>query len=165
MRRHVQGYGRTLNREAPIRPARRIGRNAIDLRRSDSPTGAQLPDSLTLEATATRRREAFLVENLRNRLVHRAGGIQLRDPLPQLIEIGVVVVGVNTALHSMLAGCTGLPDDLEPDMTFELRLVEDHLSNDEAQDALAVGGRRRDGVPHLRQVLAESPKGIAIVVT
>ena len=50
-------------------------------------------------------------------------------------------------------------------MTFELRLVENHVTDDEAQDALAVRGRRADGMPHLRQVLAESPKGIAIVVT
>ncbi|WP_275503577.1 hypothetical protein [Bradyrhizobium yuanmingense] len=46
---------------------------------------------------------------------HFLFNIQLDDPLPQPY-VDVIAIDANPPLNAMLAGCAGLPDDLEPQL-------------------------------------------------
>jgi hypothetical protein len=81
--------------------------------------------------------------------------IQLDDPSPQPINVDVVAVAVNAPLYVMLAGCAGLPDDLEPHLTSGPLLIKNDFADDKSQNALAIGCRRGGRIPNPRQVLAK----------
>ncbi|UGY30474.1 hypothetical protein HU675_0050980 (plasmid) [Bradyrhizobium septentrionale] len=96
-----------------------------------------------------------MIEYCRDLGIHFLFSIQLDDPLPQPINVDVIAVGVNAPLHVMLAGCTGLPDDLEPHLTSGPLLIKNDFADHKSQNALAIGCRRGGRVPNPRQVLAE----------
>jgi len=55
-----------------------------------------------------------------------------------------------------------LPGDLNPDFPADTPLVQDHLSNDQAQEPLAIRSRGRRRVPHGRQVFAQGHDALLI---
>ncbi|UWU75785.1 hypothetical protein N2603_38430 [Bradyrhizobium huanghuaihaiense] len=95
------------------------------------------------------------MEYCRNLAIHLVFSVQLDDPLPQSIDVDLIAVGLNAPLNVMLAGCAGIPDDLEPHLTSGLLLVKNDFTNDKSQNALAIGYRGGGCIPNPRQVLAE----------
>jgi hypothetical protein len=69
-----------------------------------------------------------------------AGGIELRNPLPQPIEIDVVSIRMNSSLQAMFADGAGLPRDLEPYLTSVALLIEDNLAYDKTYNTLSFSG-------------------------
>ncbi|MCK1587902.1 hypothetical protein [Bradyrhizobium sp. 169] len=80
-----------------------------------------------------------MIEYCRDLGIHFVFSIQLDNPLPQPINVDVIAVGVNAPLHVMLAGCAGLPDDLEPHLTSDPLLIKNDFAYDKSQNALAIG--------------------------
>jgi hypothetical protein len=103
---------------------------------------------LTLNCTAARSDKAFLIEDCCDLPVHFARAIQLRNSLPQPLDVNVVAIGVNAPLQVMLAGSARLPYDFEPNHAACPLLVEDHFAHNKAQNALAISERRGGGVPN-----------------
>ena len=123
---------RTLDGEAAVGPAHWVGAVAIDLDGRDPPAGAQQPDILALEGAAAGSDKAFPVLCCGDHLVHPAGADELRKSSSQPFKIDIVTVGVDAPLSAMLAGRTGLPHDLQPDLTLRPPLVEHDFAHDKA---------------------------------
>ena len=120
----------SLDREAAIGPTHWVGADTVDFDRGNIPAFAQQPDVFTFELAAASGHKTFLVERRGDLLVHLAGGIELRNPLPQPIEIDVVPIRMNPSLQAMFADGAGLPRDLEPYLTPVALLIEDNLAYD-----------------------------------
>jgi hypothetical protein len=65
------------------------------------------------------------------------------------------VVSMNATRQAMLAGCRGLPNDLQPYLPVDSFLIKDHFADDETEDALAIGRRSGRCAPDARQILAQ----------
>ena len=130
---------RALDRVAAVRPLRRIRIGAVDLYRRNIPACAQQPDVASLECAPVRGDKALSIEDFRNLLVHLTGGVELRNPASQSIEIDVVFVSLHASRQTMLAGRAGLPQDFQPYLSMQPFLVEDHFTNDEADNTLSIG--------------------------
>src|SRR6185312_8170098 len=96
-------------------------------------------DVLVSKRASPRGDHAFLVQDRGDLPVHQTLAIELRDAAPKAFEIGVVVVvAVNPPSQSMFAHGACLPDDLDRRLATCSLLIEQHLLDDEAQDAAAL---------------------------
>ena len=69
---------------------------------------------------------------------------------------------MNAPLERVFACRSRLPQDFEPDLPLQAFLIEDDLADNEAQDALALGRRRRRGMPDAGQIFAQRQQTVAV---
>ena len=84
------------------------------------------------------RAECFLVQDSRNLGIHHLQTVQLGDPLKQPILIGMLRVALDLPLQPVLTDSTGLPANLDPDVTAPALLIERNVLDDQSNDLLAV---------------------------
>jgi len=128
----------------------------------DTPPLAEVPDRVAREQATVARVVSFLGEACRNRLIAHPRRLQLLEPLPQLRYVSALAIPREVAGDSVLGRRARLPVDLEPHLLRRPSPVQDDIARHQADDAFAVRGGGRGGVPQRRQVLAEGEDRLAI---
>src|SRR5690349_5943057 len=154
LRGDVQCFRGTLYRVTTVRPPRRVRVGSVYPAWRNAPSLAQHMNSSAFERRAARRHSLIGIERIRDLPVHLSCGAQLAYTRLQLLRRGAFPVGLDFALHDMLACSAGLPGNTHPDLPRCALLVEDDLAHHKAQYLLAFDRRRL--VPHALQILCQS---------
>ena len=162
LRRYAQRDSHPLNRIAPVRPSRRIGLRAVDLDRRNGPAPPQQVNEISTKRRTASRDISFSIEELGNFGVHFMFGVQLPNATFEIIQLGVLVIGLDLPCQPMFTEGSGRPGNLDEDLTSFSLLVQNYVANEETQHLFAVrcrGGRR---MPNFWQIFAHRQKRFAI---
>ncbi len=112
---------------------------SVDLDRRNVPFFAQQPHRSTSKWTVQPGRLiAFCIENRRNLGIDEQSRIELTNALLKRLHIGRCFVAAHAAFVAELLMGSGLPVDLNPDLSMGSLAVYDHISDQQAQHLLAI---------------------------
>src|SRR6266487_2217181 len=142
-----------FDRIATIFPLGRIVLFSVDLDRRNVPFFAQQPHRSTRKwAVQPSCPIAFCIENRRNLGIDKRSLIEFTDTLLERLHIGRRFVAAHAACVAELLMGSGLPVDLNPDLSMSSLAIDDHISDHQAQHLFAVGTGGGLGRPEGRQI-------------
>ena len=122
-----------------------------------------MPDRCGAKHAATRRARAFGVERGGDLLVRLALGVQVANPGFNPLPVDIVVIAHAIPDQLLPATRARLPIDLEPQLARDAALIGADLGDDQPEQMLAIGHRRRGGMPHPREIFADGENRLAIL--
>src|SRR5262245_23862708 len=150
----AKGFYRPVHRVSAIVPPQPIGPQPRLFDVGPAPFLPQVPDVFCLKGPAIGRQIAFLIQGRRNLSVVIPLGIELANPVLDLLAIDMIAVA-HALQHDLM--CTPgprLPVDLKPDLAVHAFPIPDDVSDNQTQQTFPIGMRGGGGMPEAGEVFA-----------